>query len=71
MRITGVDWNRAVAATALRLKAEFKAVGTPESVGVPIAVRAITMLGQELGMIPRGVVVTDFLTEGADDKPVS
>ena len=48
------DWNRAVAKTALRLKAEFRVTTVPESIGMPIAVRAVSILGQELGMIPRG-----------------
>ena len=49
-----VNWNRAVARTALRLKTEFRVTTVPESVGMPIAVRAVSILGQELGMIPRG-----------------
>ena len=48
------DWNRAVAKTALRLKSEFRVTTVPESIGMPIAVRAVSILGQELGMIPRG-----------------
>ena len=66
-----MDWNRAVARTALRLKAEFRVTTVPESIGMPIAVRAVGILGQELGMIPRGTGFTlKEMEDGIADKDI-